>query len=83
MSKKSSNVPSNLINYLIYSAIGTESLRIARVSNNPDSFSTSIKPLVKCTSRQRVSIGKIDSVDFLTNAKEILMFVKLNRKCYI
>lgn len=37
MSKKSSDVPSNLINYLFFSTIGTESLRIARESNNPDS----------------------------------------------
>ena len=39
MSDKSSNVPSSTV----YSAIGAESLRIARASNNPESFSTSIK----------------------------------------
>ena len=38
---KSSNVPSSIV----YSAIGAESLRIARVSNNPESFSTAIIPL--------------------------------------
>ena len=39
VSDKSSNVPSSIV----YSAIGGESLRIARASNNPESFSTSIK----------------------------------------
>ena len=38
MPGKSSNVPSSIV----YSAIGAESLRIARASNNPESFSTII-----------------------------------------
>ena len=42
ISNKSSNVTSSIV----YSAIGAESLRIARVSNNPESFSTAIKPLI-------------------------------------
>ena len=42
MPDKSSNVPS----VIVYSAIGAESLRIARASNNPKSFSTAIKPLI-------------------------------------
>ena len=42
MQDKSSNVPSSIV----YSAIGAESLRIARASNNPESFSTAIKPLI-------------------------------------
>ena len=36
MSDKSSNVPYSIV----YSAIGAESLKIARASNNPESFST-------------------------------------------
>ena len=42
MPDKSSNVPSSIV----FSAIGTESLRIARASNNPESFSKTIKPLI-------------------------------------
>ena len=57
MSDKSSNVPSRMV----YSAIGAELLRIARASNNPESFSTTIKPLIACMSRQGISIGKIKS----------------------
>ena len=54
---KSSNVPSSIV----YSAIGAESLRIARASNNPESFSTAIKPLIFCMSRQGVFVGEINS----------------------
>ena len=57
MPGKSSNVPFSIV----YSAIGAESLRIARASNNPESFSTAIKPLIGCMCRQKVSIGKIKS----------------------
>ena len=57
MPDKSSNVPSSIV----YSVIGAKSLRIARASNNPESFSTAIKQLVARTSRQEVSIGKINS----------------------
>ena len=57
MPDKSSNVPSSIV----YSAIGAESLRIARASSNPESFSTAIKPLIGRMSRQGVSIGKINS----------------------
>ena len=58
MPDKSSNVPSSIV----YSAIGAESLRIAIASsNNPESFSTAIKPLTACMSREGVSIGKINS----------------------
>ena len=56
MPDKSSNVPSSVL----YSVIGAESLRIARASNNPESFST-VKPLIARMSRQGVSIGKINS----------------------
>ena len=48
MPHKSSNVPSSIV----YSATGVESLRIARASNNPESFSTAIKPLIAHMSRQ-------------------------------
>ena len=47
MTDKSSNVPSSIV----YSAIGAESLRLVRASNNLESFSTAIKPLIACTSR--------------------------------
>ena len=57
MTDKSSNVPSSIVSC----AIGAESLRIARASNNPESFSTAIKPLIVRMSRQGVSIGKINS----------------------
>ena len=40
MQGKSSNVPSSIV----YFAICAESLRIARASNNPELFSTAIKP---------------------------------------
>ena len=53
----SQNVPSSIA----YSASGAQSLRIARPSNNPESFSTAIKPLIARMSRQGVSIGKINS----------------------
>ena len=55
MPDKSSNVPCSII----YSAIGTELLIIVRASNNLESFSTAIKPLIAHMSRQRVFIGKI------------------------
>ena len=57
MPDKSSNVPSSIV----YSAIGAESLRIARASNNPESFSTAIKPIIARMIRQGVTIGKINS----------------------
>ena len=54
MPGKSSNVSSSIA----YSAIGAESLRIARAGNNPESFSTAIKRLTARISRQGVFIGK-------------------------
>ena len=57
MPDKSSNVPSSIV----YSVIGSESLRIARASKNAESFSTAIKPLIAYMSRQGVSIEKINS----------------------
>ena len=36
----------------VFSVTGAESLRIARVSNNHDSFYTVIKPLIACMSKQ-------------------------------
>ena len=52
---------SNVLSRIVHSAIGAESLRIARTTNNPESFSTAIKSLIKRMSRQGVSIGKINS----------------------
>ena len=57
MPDKSGNVPSSIV----YSSIGVESLRIARASNSPGSLFTAIKSLIARMSRQRVSIGKINS----------------------
>ena len=56
MPDKSSNVPSSIV----CSAIGAESLGIARASNNPESFSTVVKLIARMI-RQGVSIGKINS----------------------
>ena len=53
---------SNLASRTVYSAIDAVSLRIARASSNPESFSTAIKPLIASMSRQRVSIEKINSL---------------------
>ena len=49
-----SNVPSNIV----YSVIGADSLRITRRSNNPNSFSASIKLLFTRMSRQETFIYK-------------------------
>ena len=58
MPDKSSNVPASTV----YSAIGAEPLGIAGASNNPESFSTAIKPLIARMSRHEISIEKINSV---------------------
>ena len=82
MPDKSSNVPSSIV----YSAIGAESLRTARASNNPEPFFIAIKALIARMSRQGVSIGKIKSsiLKFLTNITQILiMFVKVSKNCKI
>ena len=57
---------SNALSSIVYSASGAELLRTARVSNNPESFSTAIKPLIACMSRQWLSNGKVNKyqVDF-------------------
>ena len=47
---KSSNVPSNTV----YSANGTESLRISGASSNPDSISKVIKPLATQMSKKNI-----------------------------
>ena len=63
MPDQSSNIPSGIV----YSAIGAKSLRIAKASNNPESFSTAVKPFVTRMSRQKVSVGKkqlYSKVDF-------------------
>ena len=57
MPDKSSNIPFSKV----YSVTGAESLRIAKASNNPASFSAVIKPLIARMSREGVSIGKINS----------------------
>ena len=57
MPDKSSNVTSSIV----YSAIRAESLRIVRASNNTESFSTAIKPVLARMSRHGVSIGKINN----------------------
>ena len=47
---------SNISFIIFYSAIGAESLRIARASDNPDLFSLKTKPLTTCMNSQWVSI---------------------------
>ena len=58
MPDHTSNVPSSIV----YSAIGAESPRIARASNNAESFSAAIKPLIAHMIRQEVSIEKVNIV---------------------
>ena len=58
MPGKSSNVPSSTV----CSAFDDESLRIARASNNLESFFTAIKSFIARMSRQGVSIEKINRV---------------------
>ena len=58
MPDKSSCIQSSIV----FSAIGAESFRITRASNNPDSFFTAIKPLISLISRQGVSNRKIKRV---------------------
>ena len=80
MPDKSSNVPSSIV----YSAIGAESMRIASASNNPESFSTAIKPLIARMSRQGVSIGKINSSVlkiFNKITQVLIIFVKVSKNC--
>ena len=55
MPHKSSNVPSSIL----YSAIGTESMRIARASNNPESLQ--LEHLLLVWAGRGVSIGKVCS----------------------
>ena len=57
MSDKSGNASS----IIVYSAIGAESLRAARASTNPESFSTAIKPVTARMSKQGVFIRKTNS----------------------
>ena len=71
MPGKSSNVPSGIV----YSAIGAASLRTARASNIPESFSTAIKALISRMSSQGISIGKINITQIL------IMFVKVSKNC--
>ena len=69
---------------LVYPTIGADSLRIAGVSNSPESFSTATKPLITRMSRQGISIRKIQSYSklFLATVTQILeMFVKVGQNC--
>ena len=77
--------------FTVYSAIGAESLRIARASNNPESFSTAIKPIIARMRRQGVSIGRINrfilkffneyQADFhVCQSKQLAKFNLLNYK---
>ena len=84
MPGNSSSEPSNIV----YSPIGTESLRIARASNNPESFPTAIKTLIARMSRQEVSIGKTNSsiLHFFSKHQAhnvLIMFVKIRKNCFI
>lgn len=55
---KCSNLPSNIF----YSAIGAETLRIARASNNAISFSSSVKPLVHRMQKQGAQHDRVINV---------------------
>ena len=54
MSGKSGNVLSDVV----YSAIGDESLRISRASNNSESFSAAIKSLIPVRSGRGYQLEK-------------------------
>ena len=54
MPERSSNVQSSIV----YSALGAECLIIARASNNPESFSTAIKPRIAHMRRQGYPMEK-------------------------
>ena len=69
MPDKSSNVPSSIV----YSVIAAESLRIASAGNNPESFSTALKPRIARMSRQEVSIGKILDFNNVCQSKQELL----------
>ena len=63
-----------------HSAISVESLRIARASNNPDSFSTEIKLLVTRMNRPGVSIEKIDIFILKCFSKRLRWFSNICKK---
>ena len=84
MPYKSSNLPSNIF----YSAIGAEALRIARASNNSDSFHLSLKPLINRMLKQGAHKDKISKVlkkffnrhepyfiDIVKNSEEFLSLI--------
>ena len=58
MPHKCSNLPSSIF----YSAIGAETLRIAKASNNSVSFSSSVRPLVHRMNSQGANENKLKSV---------------------
>ena len=58
MPDKASNMPSNIF----YSSIGAEVLRIARASNNLNSFLSSVKPLITRMCRQGASKPRLANV---------------------
>ena len=56
MLDRACNVPPSIV----YSSAGAESLKTATASNNPDSFSSAIKRLISCMSRQGFSNEKVN-----------------------
>ena len=54
----SSNIPSNIF----YSSIGAETLRIARASNYPDAFFSSVKPLCDRMCKQGAKTEKLKNI---------------------
>ena len=54
----SSNIPSNIF----YASIGAETLRIARASNYPNSFFSSIKPLFDRMCKQGAKTEKLKNI---------------------
>ena len=58
MPYKSSNLPSNIF----YSAIGAETLRIAKASNNADSFFSAVQPLLTRMMKQGANRHRLSHV---------------------
>ena len=81
MPGKTSNVPSNIVFFTIIDA----SLRIARATNNPSSFSTAIELLITLWAGIRFPLKKTHSLkNSLTSIKEtLIIFVKVNKNIKI
>ena len=77
MPHKSSNIPSNIF----YASFGAEALRIARASNSPIPFSSSVRPLLDRMHKQGASKEKLINslVKFFKNHTINFQYVATNR----